>query len=127
MTRVGIAALALLAGSLSLLACGGPAPTIQVDADATVISTSLDFNVKQFTLPADVVTKIHHVNRSLNPHNIAIYSDSAATTLLYRGEAIESRDIVYDVPALPSGTYFFRCDLHPIEMTGTVTVQADGG
>jgi len=30
--------------------------------------------------------------------------------------------IVYDVPALKPGTYFFRCDLHP-NMNGTLNVR----
>jgi hypothetical protein len=25
----------------------------------------------------------------------------------------------YDVPAIPAGTYFFHCDVHPTQMFGT--------
>ena len=28
----------------------------------------------------------------------------------------------YDVKALPAGTYFFHCDVHPTQMFGTLVV-----
>jgi plastocyanin len=119
--RHALALVALVAVAASLATCGGPAATIQVDADVLITSGSLDFNLSEFTLPADVATKIHLVNQSPMPHNIAIYTDASVTVPLFVGDAIESRDIVYEVPALAAGTYYFRCELHP-EMNGTLTV-----
>lgn len=37
-----------------------------------------------------------------------------------------SRTLLYELPPLSEGIYFFRCDPHPVEMTGTLTVTADG-
>jgi plastocyanin len=68
-------------------------------------------------------------NQDTAPHNFAIYTDSQATKLL--GGAPSATDIVapgagttYQVKALPDGTYFFRCDVHPTTMTGTFVVTS---
>lgn len=110
--------------AVALYGCSGAAgPTQSVDADATITSTALDFDVKQFALPADEATTIHFVNVSPALHNVAIYIDSSVAGPVFTGQPMEQGDTVYDVPALPAGTYYFRCDLHP-EMNGTVTVAA---
>lgn len=58
------------------------------------------------------------------PHNIAIYSDSSAGKVLFKGQIVTgSRTTVYHVPALPAGTYYFRCDVHPTAMHGTFVVK----
>ena len=57
------------------------------------------------------------------PHNIAIYTNPSASTVLFRGATFAgSRTETYRVPPLPPGTYFYRCDVHPAQMTGTLTV-----
>ena len=48
-----------------------------------------------------------------------VYTDATAAELLFRGDTIEQGDTVYTVPALATGPYFFRCDVH-LDMKGTV-------
>jgi plastocyanin len=56
-------------------------------------------------------------------HNVAVYRDASATKALFTGELITGPKIVtYHVSALPAGSYFFRCDVHPQQMTGTLVV-----
>jgi plastocyanin len=56
------------------------------------------------------------------PHNIAIYTDDTATESLFVGELVTGPTSVdYEIPALDAGEYFFRCDVHPTTMLGTVT------
>jgi plastocyanin len=56
-------------------------------------------------------------------HNVAIYTDNAASTALFKGDIITGpRTITYQVKALPAGSYFFRCDVHPTQMTGAFLV-----
>jgi plastocyanin len=57
-------------------------------------------------------------------HNISIYKDSSASDALFRGDLISGpQTITYKVGALPAGSYFFRCDVHPAQMTGTLAVK----
>ena len=56
------------------------------------------------------------------PHNVAIYTDDSAEESLFVGDLITGPDeITYDVPALDAGSYYFRCDVHPV-MDGTLEV-----
>lgn len=58
------------------------------------------------------------------PHNVAIYSSSSAAKVLFRGQIVTgSSTVTYHVPALPAGTYYFRCDVHPTAMHGTFVVK----
>jgi plastocyanin len=59
-------------------------------------------------------------------HNFALYESKAAETEIFVGEIINGPDetITYEFEA-PSepGTYFFRCDVHPLTMTGRFIVE----
>ena len=53
---------------------------------------------------------------------MAIYRDESLDEVLFRGDLVTGpAKVDYDVPALPAGTYYFQCDVHP-SMNGTVTV-----
>ena len=61
------------------------------------------------------------------PHNWAAYTDSTASTPI-PGAKTEictgacEKEITFTAPDQP-GDYFFRCDVHPAVMTGTLVVQ----
>jgi plastocyanin len=61
-------------------------------------------------------------------HNVAIYTDETAAEALFVGQVITgSDDIEYIFDTPPPGEYFFRCDVHPVNMVGTVEVaEAEG-
>jgi plastocyanin len=61
-------------------------------------------------------------NQESEPHNVAIYGDSA-TEKVFGSDPFSGPAVVnYDVPALAPGSYFFRCDVHP-NMAGELTVS----
>ncbi|HET9671438.1 MAG TPA: cupredoxin domain-containing protein [Actinomycetota bacterium] len=55
-------------------------------------------------------------------HNVAIYADETAQDPLFVGDIVEGpTTTTYEVSALDAGSYFFRCDVHPV-MDGTLEV-----
>jgi plastocyanin len=91
--------------------------------DATVQLTAHGIAFEQATIsaPADTAFTIHFDNQDLStPHNVAIVDASGQQVFL--GNTITGpAQADYQVPALPAGTYTFKCTIHPA-MTGTLTV-----
>lgn len=74
--------------------------------------------------PAGASVTIIFNNKDSMPHNFALYTDSRAATVIFRGEIIGQKTINYQftTPTTP-GTYFFRCDVHPA-MAGSFVVTS---
>ena len=119
----------LLAGALALATagCGGPtpgSPLFPTTAGPAVIADGLRFDAATLTVPASAAFGLELVNREGVPHNVAIYRDSSATEVLFRGDVFSGPATrVYTVPGLPPGTWFFRCDVHP-DMHGELIAAA---
>ena len=55
---------------------------------------------------------------------VSIYTNIGASTALFKGKIISGPEkITYNVNALPPGTYYFHCDVHPNHMNGTFVVS----
>jgi plastocyanin len=128
-TMVGALALfvivLLVAGAVS--AQRGPAYDKEEAANAPKVQISaknVAFDTKTLKLPA-AGTELDFSNQDNQPHNIAIFpSASNLTTVLFRGEIVQPGTTAkYQVGKLKPGTYYFHCDVHPQQMTGTVTVS----
>jgi plastocyanin len=98
---------------------GGGGPVVEVTAQ------SIQFDTSSLTAPAaQSFTLVFHNNDPGVPHNVAIYTDSSASTPLFVGKVFNgAATMEYQVPVLPAGSYFFRCDVHP-QMSGTLVAQA---
>ncbi|MGI8615857.1 MAG: cupredoxin domain-containing protein [Actinomycetota bacterium] len=102
-------------------------PVLQIVAEGTA------FDPNCLVAPAGEPFTIEFDNRdpvdATGPHNIAVAVDEAsvATDPIFTGDLVNGPDTApYQVPAIPDeGSYFFRCDVHPI-MTGTLAVVAGG-
>ena len=125
MKRLLLAALITVA-IVILAACSSGsssrAPEPSVDPDALRISANdLVFSTDTLSAPADEPFQIAFDNQEGAPHNVAIYRDSSAAEKLFGEDPFSGPAVVvYEVPALAAGTYFFRCDVHP-EMIGELT------
>jgi len=59
-------------------------------------------------------------NRDGEPHNVTILGGATGSAARFVGEVFSGPEArMYTVPALPTGSYTFRCDVHQ-DMTGTI-------
>ena len=124
-----------LIGSITLLALllaacgggdgdGGPGGTATVENGTVEITADdLEFSAGTIEATAGEAFTVVFTNLESVPHNWSIYREEG-------GEAIAVGDVIsqdetdeIEVPALEPGEYFFVCDVHPQEMTGTVVVS----
>jgi plastocyanin len=98
---------------------GGGEGRVEVIAEGTA------FTQTTLSLPAHGEVTIHFVNRDAVPHNVSIFDGEDATgQQVFQGQLItgpEETDYTFRAP--PPGSYFFQCDVHPAEMTGTITFR----
>ncbi len=141
---------ALVAAALMLVvaACGDEETETQTETTPTVVATAgasptqasagqsvklsavprNKFDTDRITVAAgNEVTLIFSNEDDGVPHNWAAYTDSTATDLIpgaitdiCNGPCEEQ--ITFTAPSEP-GEYFFRCDVHPTTMTGTLVVE----
>ena len=90
----------------------------------TVSAQNTAFDTRCLAAPADTAFTIAFTNKDALPHNVAIYTNASASTALFKGSLLNAPgSVTYDVKALPAGTYVFRCDVHPAQMTGVFVVK----
>jgi plastocyanin len=87
-----------------------------------ISAQNIAFDKDTLEAPADTPFQIRFANNDAGvPHNVEIRD--AMSMSLWVGEifnGVETR--VYDVPALPAGTYVFICTVHP-NMVGELIVK----
>jgi plastocyanin len=131
--RVFVSAV-LLAGigllSLGMVACGdddeesegGGGNGNSDAAEYVVVARDFEYSVDEMEVVAgDIVIEFN--NQGSAPHTFSIYADEAYTDLAettgqVNGGVIERFDM-----SLEAGDYFVRCDVHPSQMTATLTAE----
>ena len=122
----------LLAMTLVLPACGSGTSAADVKSMATCSPTgtalkieaqNLHFDTKCLAAPAETPFTITMDNQENGvPHNVAIYQSPSRSKALFRGRTVVGvATVTYRVAALPPGTYYFQCDVHP-QMNGAFVV-----
>lgn len=116
MTR-GLAVVAAVVGVLTVGGCGSAAGGSQLTAapgSPTIGARNLAFTTTSLRIAAGAPFTLDFDNEDSAPHNVAVYRDDSARDRLFAGEVFSGPQTrVYAVPALPEGTWFFRCDVHP--------------
>lgn len=91
-----------------------------------LIAKNIAFNSSTITVPAGANVTVNFDNQDTYiPHNLAVYTDSSASKAIFQGKQITGpakTTYTFTAPTRP-GTYFFRCDVHPTQMTGQFIVK----
>jgi len=97
-----------------------------VEAEVIVKAEGLVFDTDALVLRSSG-TVVALENEDTQAHNIAVFtSEEDLATPLFRGDLVQPADsIVYEVPELALGTFYFHCDVHP-NMNGDVEVTEEG-
>ncbi len=104
------------------------APSTELTITAPVGSSNTGFAETELSAPADTPFTILFKNDDTGiPHNVQIFegTDTTVTPVFApaNNELINGvAEVVYEIPALPAGTYTFNCFAHPATMVGTLTV-----
>jgi plastocyanin len=107
---------------------GTPVPVTSGSGSSSVVHQTADqlsFGSSSLQAPAGTPFEIVFDNQAPGvQHNVAIYRDSSAADALFVGDLFPGpKTVTYHVGALSAGSYFFRCDVHPSQMTGTLVVK----
>lgn len=91
-----------------------------VDIAATLVAQNLQFDTKEFRIPADEPFAIELNNRDAAPHNVAIYRARGQQPPLFHFDAFAgpATRAFEAEEGIPAGSYYFQCDVHP-SMNGT--------
>jgi plastocyanin len=115
-----------MTGTITVNAGGGPGGAPPPSAPVlTAANTAFNPTTLKLTAEGGKVT-IHFDNKDAGiQHNVAIFNGTDATApVIFRAPFVTgpaTKDFTFDAP--PPGTYFFHCDVHPQQMTGTITIS----
>ena len=121
-----------LALGLVLAACGGTTESSDnsgggtiavVDGIVEISADELEFDAATITAPAGQPFTVAFTNMEGVPHNFSVYVEEGGDVIA-EGEIInEGETDEVEIEGLSAGEYFFVCDLHSGEMTGTLVVE----
>ncbi len=108
------------------------ATALQTTGGTAGQGTTIDLTAQNFafdkstiTVPAGAQITVNLRNMDSGaPHNFAVYTDASAATTIFKGPNVNgpgTTTYTFTAPSTP-GTYFFRCDVHPTTMTGSLIV-----
>jgi len=117
-----------LVGATQPLSSGTMPAAISTTSPQQPVSVIVDLLAKDMNFDRDKITVLAGSKVYINfynldvgvPHNFAVYTGSEAMSTIFQGQIITGpARIVYSFDApVDTGTYFFRCDVHPKVMTG---------
>ncbi|MGH2429147.1 MAG: cupredoxin domain-containing protein [Candidatus Limnocylindria bacterium] len=128
--RRGAVLISLASLALVLAACaegnggaGGGTATVS-GGNVDISADNLEFDVGTIEATAGEAFTVTLTNLEPMPHNFSVYTEEGGEEIAIGDFANNEGDTVTtSIPALDAGEYFFVCDVHPTEMTGTLVVE----
>ena len=113
------------ASSSSSSSGGGAGSAAAAPGTLTIAASNLAYDKRSLTAPPNSQVKVQFDNKDAGVlHNVAFYTNNRATTKIYVGELVSGpTTTTYTFTSPAAGTYFYRCDAHPDQMTGTFNVK----
>lgn len=104
---------------------GGNGGSIAEVSGGTVEVTAADmaFSVETITAPAGESFTVTFTNNEAVPHNFSVYTEEGGEEIAVGNVINEGETDEITIEGLEAGEYFFVCDVHPTEMTGTLVVE----
>jgi len=106
---------------------GAPPPTPGSPGESVLqlVAQNLEFDQRALTATSGAPITVQLDNRDASVlHNFAVYVDQSVAQPVFVGDLVTGPAVesyTFDSPA--PGSYFFRCDVHPDTMTGSLTVR----
>jgi len=94
-----------------------------VDGVAELSADDLEFDAATITAPAGQPFTVVFTNMEGVPHNFAVYTEEGGDEIAIGDVIAEGETSEVEIEGLSAGEYFFVCDVHAGEMTGTLIVE----
>jgi plastocyanin len=132
-----VAGVAMLAGGIAIVAigtgekAGGGAQVVALAAPKGAAATG--FQPTTLSVAANQPIELDFSNQDPGiQHNVVIFGADPAKNPdaqpVFSGALVSGpSETPYAVPALPPGTFFFHCEVHPTTMVGTIESTEGGG
>ena len=120
---LAIALAACAAGDVDDNGNGAGVTATVVDGVVEIRADDLLFDADVIEAPAGEPFTIRFTNEEGMPHNISVYTEEGGETIVLGNVIGEGETDEVEVPALEAGEYFFVCDVHREEMTGTLVIE----
>ncbi len=94
-----------------------------VDGVAELTADDLEFDAATITAPAGQPITVAFTNLEGVPHNFAVYTEEGGEEIAVGDVIDEGETSEVEIEGPRAGEYFFVCDIHSGEMTGTLVVE----